>query len=511
MSIKNNKKSGLPTPTKIKKILKNESDRHNMEKKYKILTEENPDCIKIFDTKGNLLYINKGGLKEHGFKSLKEMSKKKWDIKESIVEEDRIKFKKAIERANKGKSTIIEINHIPIYSNREACSELITPIKNEAGKIVNILGISRDITGIKNIEGELEKSRERLKAVIDNIGDGVFVTDNNHKIIIFNKQASYISGYSLKQVMGKKYNEVLKFVDEQANKESLDFIKKVMSSGKVFEIPDDIELITKNKKRIPVGGSITLLRDKNNDIRGCVIVFRDITKDKEVNSLKTEFVSIASHQLRTPLSGIKWFTELLAEESAGELNEQQKNFLNKIYMSNERLISLVRDLLDVSHIETGGKFKIKKREINTTSLIDQVLDDLSFLINSRDIKIKKSSDLSKRIKISGDKDKIKQIFFNLINNALKFTKPGGKIEIGAKRDNKEMVFYVKDNGLGIPKNQCKDVFDKFFRGKNIATQSVGTGLGLYITKAIVAAHGGRIWFTSKLNKGSTFYFSLPIK
>jgi len=171
------------------------------------------------------------------------------------------------------------------------------------------------------------------------------------------------------------------------------------------------------------------------------------------------------------------------------------------------MITLVSDLLDVSHIETGRKFNIEKKEIDPGKIFQQVLADNIVLIQKKKIRIIKCAGLVKGFKIFADGEKIRQVFHNLLSNAVKYSKDGGKIEVGCDYGSrKEAIFSFKDYGFGIPENQQKRVFEKFFRADNIATKATdGTGLGLYITKAIVEAHGGKIWFQSQENQGATFF------
>ncbi|OGF28582.1 hypothetical protein A2331_04180 [Candidatus Falkowbacteria bacterium RIFOXYB2_FULL_34_18] len=214
----------------------------------------------------------------------------------------------------------------------------------------------------------------------------------------------------------------------------------------------------------------------------------------------------------TPLTGIKWFSELLLKERAGKITQKQKDFLTQIYNSNHRMIRLVSDLLDVSHIDTGAKFETHKTKSDIQEMINQAIQDSVALIEEKDIIIKDRVKTVKRMEFEFDKQKIRQVFYNLISNAIKYSKQGGIVEISCDCDwkNKKMInFHVKDEGIGIPKSQQNKVFSKFFRADNaIITQADGTGLGLYITKAIIEAHGGKLWFESEENKGTTFHFSL---
>lgn len=233
---------------------------------------------------------------------------------------------------------------------------------------------------------------------------------------------------------------------------------------------------------------------------------------EQIEKMKSEFVSVASHQLRTPLTGIKWFAELMLRGKAGVVSESQKDFLQQIHDSNERMIALVEDLLNVSRIETGTKFEIKKVPTNVVEIIDSLTTDLVGLAHKHEVTLEKSGAFPITYELPFDADKIRQVFANLLSNAVKYSKKGGKVIVDLKdtRAENKVLITVKDTGLGIPKKQQSRMFEKFFRADNVQTaETEGTGLGLYIAKAIIEGHGGKIWFESEENVGTTFFVELP--
>ncbi len=256
---------------------------------------------------------------------------------------------------------------------------------------------------------------------------------------------------------------------------------------------------------------ILMLRDSDNEVIGYVLLIEDVTRERKIDRAKTEFVSLASHQLRTPLAGIKWFIELLIKGKAGKLSKKAVDYLRQISVSNERMIKLVRDLLDISRIETGKKFEINRQKLVINDILEASLNETFSLAKERKVEIaREKTDGSFQLWI--DPDKIKQVLDNLISNAIKYTPEGGMIKISCRKEKNKVIFSVKDNGVGIPKHQQKRIFEKFFRADNaVSKETDGNGLGLYIAKAIVEAHNGKIWFESEENKGTTFYFSLLIE
>jgi len=253
------------------------------------------------------------------------------------------------------------------------------------------------------------------------------------------------------------------------------------------------------------------LLDKRGEVIFFVGVETDMTKLKEMDRLKSEFVSIASHQLRTPLTGIKWFSELLLNGKAGALSGEQKDFVKQIFDSNDRMIKLVDDLLDVSHIDESGKFKIILESGDFSKIIKEVVDQQKIQAKIKSIKIALSSECLKKMMLKVDESKIEQAMQNILSNAIKYSPNGSTIFVNCDKKDGQYVCSFKDKGIGIPLYQQHRMFEKFFRADNVITVGSGTGLGLYIARHIVEGHGGKMWFESKENKGTTVYFSLPIK
>jgi K+-sensing histidine kinase KdpD len=232
---------------------------------------------------------------------------------------------------------------------------------------------------------------------------------------------------------------------------------------------------------------------------------------EEIDKMKSEFVSVASHQLRTPLTGIKWFTDLMLRGKAGEVTADQKDFLTQISDSNERMIKLVEDLLNVSRIEAGStKFVITKKTTDIVPILDSLATDLVGLEQKHKVKIIRDTDFPKTLNLNVDAEKIRQVFANLLSNAVKYSHEGGEVHIKVdSSDSKFTTFSISDTGLGIPTKDQGRMFEKFFRAENVQTKETdGTGLGLYVVKAIVEGHSGTLRFESKENVGTTFFISL---
>ncbi len=231
---------------------------------------------------------------------------------------------------------------------------------------------------------------------------------------------------------------------------------------------------------------------------------------KELDQLKTEFISVASHQLRTPLSAIKWSLKMLMDKDLGPLTSEQEDMLGKGYQSNERMLALINDLLNVSRIEEG-RFTYTFTDEDVEPLITELLDELRHVADEKHITL--SVDVAPRPlpKVRVDVQKLHLALQNLVDNALKYTPVGGNIGIQAHVQGDELIVSVQDSGVGIPIHQHTRVFTKFFRGDNVMRmQTEGTGLGLFIAHSIVQKHHGRIWFESHEGRGTTFYIALPL-
>ncbi|MFC2140248.1 sensor histidine kinase, partial [Candidatus Auribacterota bacterium] len=264
------------------------------------------------------------------------------------------------------------------------------------------------------------------------------------------------------------------------------------------------------------------VEDNQGVFRGAVSVLRDITKEKEIDNMKSEFVSSVSHELRTPLVAIKQTISLILGGSTGELTEHQKKFLSIAINNVERLHRLIEDLLDISKIE-AGKIELKPTWIDLNELVKECTVSLNTFFMNKNINLVMNTP-KELPKVFADSDRMIQVVTNIVGNALKFTPEKGEIKItisnfndnGTKSTAKEEKNFVKvdikDSGIGIQEKDRKKIFDRFYKSGNPESVSVkGTGLGLPITKKIIEMHGGNIWVESELGKGSNFIFTLPEK
>ena len=363
----------------------------------------------------------------------------------------------------------------------------------------------------EKLQEELKEERDIAKAIVASMGEGLLVLDTDYKIKLINPAAEKLLETSVKEAIGQKWAEFGRaYIGNKPipfNKRSA-VISLKKNSVKITTITDDHYYVTRSGRKFPVI-AITAPLIHNNRAIGIVKVFRDASHEKDVDRMKTEFISLASHQLRTPLSAIKWFTELLADPKSGPMTTDQKEYTKNIDSSTERMIDLVNSLLNISRIESG-RIIVEPKPTDLLKLVKEVVIQLKKKIETKKIKLIISTH-NRLPAINIDPKLVSHVYMNLIDNAIKYTPEGGEITVFISKKDREIISQVSDNGFGIPKSEQNKVFQKFFRASNIVTHiTEGTGLGLYLVKAVVESSGGKIWCKSEENKGTTFWFSFPL-
>lgn len=353
---------------------------------------------------------------------------------------------------------------------------------------------------LEDVEGEKQKTEDeknKTEAIIKNFADGLLLLEKE-KITIFNPRAEEIFDLKEDEVKEKVIwtlgeNEKISPLIALLKTEKSHIFRKELSLG------EDLVVEVSTTAVLREGGEL-----------GNIVILHDITREKLVERMKTEFVSIAAHQLRTPLSAIKWILKMFLDGDIGQMSETQSQFLQKTYDSNERMIHLVNDLLNVARIEEG-RFLQKMQEYDIVGVFLEVVGTLKEEAEKKGLSfnyVLPSNDLPK---INIDKEKIIMALRNIIENAIFYTKAGGiDILVDYSAPRSEFKVRVRDTGIGIPENQKNRIFSRFFRGGTaLKTETEGSGLGLFIAKNIIEAHNGKIWFDSQEGKGTTFYFTLP--
>ena len=331
--------------------------------------------------------------------------------------------------------------------------------------------------------------------IIDYLIDGILVFDEKNKLFLINLQGEEFLNVEKDKILGKTIFELDRLIDLG----SLVSFSETKINEKEIKIKEN--LIVKAR-------AIPML--SNGERKGILFILRDITKEKLTEKAKSEFIRLSTHQLWTPASAIKWSLQMLLNGDIGSLNEEQRSLIKKTYDANNREIKLIEDLLNVAKIEMG-MYPSDMSLSNIEEIIKSIIDECKEEANKKNILIKFEKSENQFPMVMVDVEKIKLAIKNILDNSIRYSSKGGAVEILLSK-NKEIEIQISDNGMGIPKNEQNKVFNKFFRGSNILQiDTEGTGLGLYMSKSIIEAHNGKIWFNSEEGKGTTFFISIPIK
>lgn len=422
---------------------------------------------------------------------------------------------------------------------------IFTKNNDELGQIGNYLNVID--TNLEQILKEAKQNhtllfseKERLGMIVSGLLDGIIVTDLNFKILLFNKSAEKIIGLAQDEAINRSFPKLLKFLEN--NNEVLPSVyfntrvdpqKSTLFEANNLKILNfknfDLANQTHSLKEIinQAGGKAepqekyvnlsTLLMKKETsgqipEALGFMIILKDVSKETQLESMKVDFVSMAAHELRTPLTSVRGYLQVYLQDYGKDLNPDQKMLLDRISVSVSQLTALTENLLNVSRVERGA-IAIAAQPVDWSALIEQIIS--SFLIRANDKRIELIFEKPQIPipNVQADQLRITEVLNNLIANAINYTQPGGKIQISVEQKDSEIITHVKDNGQGIPPEAMPHLFTKFYRaavGKLEMGTVKGNGLGLFITRAIVELHHGKIWVNSELGKGSTFSFTLPI-
>ncbi len=486
------------------------------EQNYQFITENVNDVISIFDKHFNLIYINKAQHKISGFSKDEIIGKK---LTEYIHPADITRsfkfFQKIIEkgegfgefrlRCKDGSYVWLEVN---------------AKIVNDNNGEVNAVLVSRDITERKLIEEKLKESEKKFKALYEKIYLGILLVTTDGTIIDCNQSFEKILGFTKEEIIGKKYKD-LDILPKKIIPKLLLRLEKVSKGEKLPVIEFKVrkkngEMIWARIKStfIDVGTNsyIQIVGEDITELKQAeILVKRELEKLKELDQVKTEFITRISHELKTPLASIWGATEFLLEYYKEKMEQSVVELIEIINKGANRLKHLVDDLIDVSMINSK-QLEFQVQEVNLTKILEYCINHLKFLAQKRNILI--SFNFQEEVYIQVDKIRIEQVFINILSNAIKNTPPKGKITIILEKNDNYADIFFKDTGVGLLKSEEDKLFKKFGKieryGKEMDVNTQGSGLGLYLSKGIVELHGGTIWVESEgRNKGSTFIIRLP--
>lgn len=398
-----------------------------------------------------------------------------------------------IERRNENQQVVDRniIGVIHVFNKRyglkftEEDIRLLTVLARNAASVISSANAFISITAEK----------KQLEYTLQSMSSGLLVISKGERIQLLNSSASKVLGIDASAI-GKSYTQVI------ADAEIREFLAKAIleneETAREFQISERYYQAQTAK-----------VRDEKNAIIGLLVVLNDVTELRNVERMKSDFVSTVSHELRTPLTAIKGFVRTLIDDPTGEFYDQETRleFYGIIDSECDRLVRLISDLLNVSRIERGLPVHLNYSEVDVKALVEKCINFQRSYTEKHEFIIDCPDDISS---IIGDQDKMDQILTNLISNSIKYSPNGGEIKVSITEESDKLVFAISDHGMGIPEENIEKVFQRFYRVASGDAQSVGgTGIGLFLVKSLVQAHGGDIWVDSSYGKGSTFYFTLP--
>lgn len=346
----------------------------------------------------------------------------------------------------------------------------------------------------------------RLRNVINSITDGVLALDKDGRIILFNNAASRISGFSIEEAAGKPAAQIVPMLrgDQLILSEWLEAANGAAIERQRWE---SVRLKTKAGKDRNLDVEALYQGADPNGIR-TLVTFHDRTEAQEVEDMKVDFVALAAHELRTPITVIRGYLELLEEELDPKLSDGQKEYFRKLGVASSQLSGFINNILHVSRIEHGN-LNLKFEKTDWRTLVKGACDELTKEAEVQDKKL--ILNLPEALpEVAVDKMSIVEVVNNLVNNAIKYSEPQTTVTVTVRQNEDAIETIIEDHGVGIPENELDKLFTKFYRAHGTRGSHRGTGLGLYMSKGIVEAHGGSIWVHSKEGTGSTFGFLLPM-
>lgn len=490
-----------------------EQELKKSKEQLEIFFQNVADGITVQDPTGRLIYANHAAARAMGFKTTEQLlttsitkiisNYELTDEKGKPLPLDELPGRKAMQ----GMSDPEKLVGFRIKKTGEHHWSIVRskPVFDDSKKLQYIVNVFTNITERKKAENDLKISSDRFRTMFEQSPLSIQIFSADGKTVQVNRAWEQLWGMKLKQL--PKYS-ILE--DKEHEKDgTMEYIKRAFA-GETVHIP--------RFKYMPQKGSyknrelwtdffMYPVRDKENNIREIVLVHQDITSHVELDKKREEFISIASHELKTPLTSVKAFTQLLQKQFSQE--EKATMFLNKLDNQVDKLTNLVTDLLDISKIQTG-KLQFNMEKININDVVTEVVEDIQPTVPVHRIVMK----LSPPVMITGDKFRLGQVLTNFLTNAIKYSPDADRVEVGIKKNKKNVVVWVRDFGFGIPEGEKEKIFERFYRTETQrAFNYPGLGLGLYISAEIIYRHKGKIWVESPIEegKGSVFYFSLPLK
>ena len=375
----------------------------------------------------------------------------------------------------------------------------IDPDNYQAGVIftgLNISELKQTDTALRQALDEAETARQQMNGILRSVIAGLMVIDLDGRVSMVNPSVESLLERKAATMIGRPVKQVVPFPD---------FLDKVELALAGTEQPDPVELML--GESFFLQGKVTSVKNLQGVVRGAVAILRDISREHAINQMKDEFISAAAHELRTPMTSILGYTELMLEQLEDFELDQLRNFLQVVFERSMSLSQIISDMLDLSRVQSGRLISLEKSPGSLLELARQIVSSYRYNESGCDLAIEAEEDMPVML---FDARKMTQVFDNLLSNAVKFSPQGGRITLQLRRDPAEAVVVIRDRGIGMSPQQQERIFDKFFRADYSNTAASGLGLGMTLVKSIIEGHGGRIWVESEAGKGTSVFFTLPI-
>lgn len=352
----------------------------------------------------------------------------------------------------------------------------------------------------------ITQEKRRLNAILEYSADGVMILNPAQRIVVFNRALSRLTGWPASQAIGRHHDDVIRWAHLETKQDLPDAVAGGWPLPSAQPLYVEGDLRQEDDGTISVGVIYAPLFDEEGRLVNIIANVRDITRFREADEIKATFISVISHELKTPVALIQGYAETLLRKDACWDAETRQESLNVIREEAESLSELIDNLLDASRLE-AGKFPLEMEDVALDALAVRAAERFRMQTDEHEITVDFPSDYPI---VEGDPDRLEQVFNNLLSNAIKYSPEGGHIEIRGRTSAEEAIVTVSDEGVGIPFEEQPHIFERFFRGSREHQQRTsGAGLGLYLAKAIVEAHEGRIWVESSPGEGTAFSFAIP--
>lgn len=362
---------------------------------------------------------------------------------------------------------------------------------------------------ISQIFQKMERDKElaiseksKLEEILSSMIDGIIALDFNRNISLANKAATEITGFTQTELQGQTIDQLVHLFDDKEEIYSKSYCQ--------INFNKSAKLVGKNGKQTKVNLITTPVGQSLHSNLNCILIMHDLSKEEELERMKLDFVSLASHELKTPLTSIMGYLSVFSDENKGKIPKEEMDLVDRSLTSAKQLLTLVQNILNVNKIESS-QMSVAIEPTDYQKILTKSVEDLKSQATQKNIILTLNLPNQPLPKVLADPIRLSEVATNLIANAINYTEAGGKVDISLSLSPNEITTMVSDTGVGIPEEAIPHLFNKFFRVSNIAQKSSkGTGLGLYIAKSIVEKHHGKIWVKSELGKGSKFFFTLPI-